>query len=286
MNLLTEIYHHFPYRIQHFNFKNQFEVENLTDLIRFSYRYSYKTKSIKLCFGLDIFDQCLQNMVNFPNLQYLKIESLLSLKNIRFLFQTLRKLKHLILTNIKIKGMAAILETARNQPKLQKLVLLNRPEDLTLDFKIKVDYNSIRNSLIKLIKHGYFGEINSIDGLTNILYLPKASFLLVVYESDISSIMKSPFMANIKHMLLGSNTRDLKGIGNLLKKNNIQTLCIEEEKITQEMVDIFIDKSSGQPKLNYSISIISVEAPIKCFDICDNFKIYLNGRTIMNNVIY
>ena len=72
----------------------------------------------------------------------------------------------------------------------------------------------------------------------------------------------------------------------MLKKNNIQTLGIQEENITQEMINIFIVKASVNVNLNYCISIISIKEPAKCFNICKNFKIYLNGRDIIDNKIH
>jgi len=77
----------------------------------------------------------------------------------------------------------------------------------------------------------------------------------------------------------------MSGVYEMVKKNNIKTLCIEEEKITQELINIFIVKASVFSNINYRISIVSVSEPNKCYDICKNFKIYLNSRFIVENKI-
>src|SRR5882757_9968438 len=95
MKILIDVFQHLPYCIQYYNFKNQFEVNNFHDFLRFSYNYSDKTKRIKLCFDESISKQCIEHMVNYYKLQILKIESTLTRKNVKFLLESLQEAKNL-----------------------------------------------------------------------------------------------------------------------------------------------------------------------------------------------
>ena len=69
----------------------------------------------------------------------------------------------------------------------------------------------------------------------------------------------------------------------MLKKNSIQTLCIQEEKVSQELINLFIVKASVNPNIDYNISIVSQNLPNNCFEICKNFHVYLKEKIIVNN---
>src|SRR5882757_9179369 len=135
MDLLIDLFQHLPYSIQRLNFKNQFEVKTFHDFLRFSYNYSAKTKRIKLCFDEEINKQCIEHMVNYINVEILKIESPLTLRNVKFLFEVLPKAKSLQFINIQAKDLRSILENSVTHPSLQTLLLMIRPDILGLEFK-------------------------------------------------------------------------------------------------------------------------------------------------------
>ena len=165
------------------------------------------------------------------------------------------------------------MENTLLRPKMQRLTLMVRPANVGAEMKIKVNYKSIRTSLEKMVKFGHFGRINTYDGLSNFLFVPKSNFLLISYETEITSLLKSKVFQHIKYLLLYSTSYGLSGVYEMLKKSNVQTLCIQEEKINQELINLFIVKASFSPNINYNISIISQTEPNHCFEICENFKI-------------
>ena len=281
MEVIISLFQHLPYLVQRFNFKNQFEVNDYNEFLRFSYNYGFKTIRIKLCFNPSINKQCIENLINFPKLQSLKLESSLTLRNIKFLFETLKEIKFYQLINVQPKDFRSILEECSSLPQLNQILLANRPEDINIEDKVKIMVKSIRIASLKMVKYGHFGTINTFPGMTNILYVSKPSLVIISYETEITSLLKSKFWLNIKYLLLYSTTFGLSGVYEMLKKNNIQTLCLQEEKITQEIINIFILKASINRNLKYSISIISNECPKFNFKICENFTIYLNTRLII-----
>src|SRR5882757_1955581 len=135
MDLLIDLFQQLPYRIKRLNFKNQFEVKTFHDFLRFSYNYSTNTKRIKLCFDEEINKQCIEHMVNYINVEILKIESSLTLRNVKFLFEVLPKAKSLQFINIQSKDLRSILENSVTHPSLQTLLLMIRPDILGLEFK-------------------------------------------------------------------------------------------------------------------------------------------------------
>jgi len=286
MKILIDVFQHLPYCIQYYNFKNQFEVNNFHDFLRFSYNYSDKTKRIKLCFDESINKQCIEHMVNYNKLQILKIESRVSLKNAKFLLEALKEVKDIQFFNIQANDIRSILENSVKHSTLHQISLAVRPDYLGSEYKIKVDLiRHVRLSLFKMVKRGHFGVINTYVGMTNILFAKKLRLILISYEVNITSLLKSKLFQDIDHILLYSTSYSMSGVYEMVKKNNIKTLCIEEEKITQELINIFIVKASVFSNINYRISIVSVSEPNKCYDICKNFKIYLNSRFIVENKI-
>ena len=224
-------------------------------------------------------------MVNYNKVQSLRIESAITSNNVKFLFENLKELKYLELVNIKAKDLRIIFENSLLRPNLQQLRLMVRPTNIGSEFKVKVNYKSVNIALHKMVKFGHFGLINSVDGMSNFIFVPKSHFLLASYETDITSLLKSKVFQEIKYLILYSTAYGLSGVYEMLKKSNIQTLCIQEHKISQELINLFLGKAKFNPNINYNISIISEIEPNKCFNICKNFTVYLNTRIIVENKI-
>jgi len=193
MDLLIDLFQQLPYRIKRLNFKNQFEVKTFHDFLRFSYNYSAKTKRIKLCFDEEINKQCIEHMVNYINVEVLKIESPLTLRNVKYLYEVLPKAKSLQFLNIQAKDLRSILENSITHPQLQRILLMIRPDNLGSDYKIKVDFKGVSSYVVKMKKKGYFCQINTCSGLSTIFYVKNPGFLFLAYETDIQSLLKSKF---------------------------------------------------------------------------------------------
>ena len=71
----------------------------------------------------------------------------------------------------------------------------------------------------------------------------------------------------------------------MLKGNNsILTVIVDETEITQELLNIMIERATNNPSVKYSIGILSLDPPSK-YEIINNLSIYLNYRTVENKII-
>src|SRR5882757_5301837 len=118
-------------------------------------------------------------MVNYINVEVLKIESSLTLRNVKYLYEVLPKAKILQFLNIQAKDLRSILENSITHPLLQRLLLMIRPDILGPDNRIKVNFQSVSSYLLKMKKNGDFCLINSCSGLSNIFYAKNAAFLFL-----------------------------------------------------------------------------------------------------------
>lgn len=286
---MIRLYWQLPYRIQKISLNSLLVVNSIRMFNYFTYTYEYKAYSLNLKFSnnsinydLNFIDDCVQNLRLFKKLRYLKIHSPIDYQQFNFISKL--NLKQLTLTNVRNKYVNKVLTSVSNNSTLQMFTLFCAEQPISVNTDIKSRFRSVRGGLQKIRKFGYFYVNQKIYNLNNFVYVPKAKFMIINQTQEISNLFKNKIFNDLKYLVYISNAFDINLFEMLLKNQSICTLILEEQQVSQNLINLFISKAIKNPNKIYSIGVSSVLEPYN-YKILLNFSVFLQTKFIFNNKI-
>jgi len=190
-------------------------------------------------------------------------------------------LKRLELSDVNNQNVNGVLNCLKKFKQLQIFIMFSGAENLPENVSHYCKFKSFKNTVTRIAKEGYTGNfINNINR-NFIIYLPKLCYIQLQINEPIDNLFKNEVFKDIKYLVLNMSGPVSNDVLNMIRTNNkLQNLTIPELDLTQEIYDIFNEKSLKNPTTNYTIGIISSIKPYKQI-IRENFNVFNNYNMIL-----
>ena len=275
-----------PKNVKQIRFMEELWMDNLYIFNCFIENYGESATQLNLKFGhtnhnyLHI-NECVNHLKAFKLLRFLKLCSPITAKHINYIGEHLLYLKKIELSDVNNLQVNTIFNSLKKFRNLEIFIIFCGEEHVPVNASHFCKFKSIRNSVIKIAKEGYTETLVNNMNRNCFIYLPKFHYIQAIINQPIKDVFKNEVFKGIKQMVINMSGPISSDVIDLLKINSsIQNLILPELDLTQNIYDIFNEKSLNNTSTNYSIGIISSIKPYKQI-IRNNFIVFNNYKMVL-----
>ena len=271
-----------PNNVQQIRLMDELLVDNFYTFNCLIESYGESASHLNLNFGHNSshINDCVNSLTSFNKLKYLKLSSPMTIKHINYIADHLT-LKRLELSDVCSQHVNGVLNCLKKLKQLEIFIMFSGAENLPENVSHYCKFKSFKNTVTRIAKEGHTGNFISNINRNFIIYLPKLHFIQLLMNEPIDNLFKNEVFMDIKYLVLNMSGPVSNDVLNMIRANNkLHNFTIPELDLTQEIYDIFNEKSLKNPTTNYMIGIISSIKPYKQI-IRENFNVFNNDNMIL-----